>query len=132
MALFILVVVGIAAFGVDVPKCLGGFVLEIALSIAALFAIGLWIAAVTRTATAAGAISSAVFLPLTFFASLWVPHELMAPALRDVSDVTPLGASVQAIQGATQGRFPPATSLLALVVYAVTFGLLAVRLFKRE
>ncbi|MFZ2058967.1 MAG: hypothetical protein WAV54_16300 [Acidimicrobiales bacterium] len=46
MALLMLVVVGTAAFGGDAPKCLGGFVLAIALSVAALFAVGLWIAAV--------------------------------------------------------------------------------------
>jgi hypothetical protein len=29
-----------------------------------------------------------------------------------------------------QGSFPPATSLLVLVAYAVIFGLLAVRFFR--
>jgi ABC-2 type transport system permease protein len=56
----------------------------------------------------------------------------MPTVLRDMSDLTPLGASVQAITSATQGAFPPATSLLVLAAYALVFGLLAVRFFRWE
>jgi ABC-2 type transport system permease protein len=54
LAVFILVVVGIAAFEVDAPQNPAGFVLAVLLTIAALFAMGLWVAAIARTGSAAG------------------------------------------------------------------------------
>jgi ABC-2 type transport system permease protein len=75
MALVILVVVGIAAFGVNVPKSGVGFMLAVVLSIAAIFAIGLCVAAIARGAGAANAMGSAAFFPLMFFAGLWVPSQ---------------------------------------------------------
>jgi ABC-2 type transport system permease protein len=56
----------------------------------------------------------------------------MPALLRDVSNLTPLGAVADALQSALQTGFPPATSLLALVAYAVIFWGLAVRLFRWE
>jgi ABC-2 type transport system permease protein len=132
IALFILVVVGIGAFGLNAPKSLGGFLLAIVLSIAALFAMGLLIAAIARTGQGAAAIGSASFFPLMFFAGLWVPRAEMPAVLRDISDLTPLGASVRAIQNSMQGTFPSVASLLVLAGYAVVFGFLAVRFFRWE
>ena len=76
--LAILTVVGIAAFGLDAPKSILGFVVATILSIAAVFAIGFWIAAVARTSVAAKAISLAVLFPLLFFGGLWLPREYAA------------------------------------------------------
>jgi len=42
-----------------------------------------------------------------FFAGLWVPQQVMPPVLRDISDYTPLGASVQAIQDSLQAPSRP-------------------------
>jgi ABC-2 type transport system permease protein len=131
-ALVILVVAGAAAFGVAAPRSPAGFALAFLLSVAALFAMGLWVAAVARCATAANAMGAALFFPLVFFAGLWYPQELMPAALRDVGQLTPLGASVQALQNATQGHFPPAGSLLVMASYAVAFALLAWRSFRWE
>ncbi len=132
IALFILVVVGIAAFGIDAPKSPGGLLLAIVLSIAALFAIELSIAAVARTANGAAALGSATFLPLMFFAGLWVPRQLMPGALQGISNFTPLGASVEAVQDSMQGVFPPATALLVLAAYAMIFVLVAKCFFRWE
>jgi len=52
---------GIAAFGLDVPRNPGALLLAIVLSIAALFAIGLSIAAAARSGIAARAIWAGVF-----------------------------------------------------------------------
>jgi ABC-2 type transport system permease protein len=56
----------------------------------------------------------------------------MPAALRHIGQLTPLGASVQALQSASQGNFPSAGSLLVLAAYAVCFALLAVRSFRWE
>ena len=132
LAATLIIVIGGVAFGTKLPGSAAGFVLALVLAIAALFAIGLWLAAVAKTARAAGAIGTVLYFPLLFFAGLWVPRQLMPPVLRDISDFTPLGAAVQAIQASYQGGFPPAGPLLVLAVYAVISGYLAVRFFSWE
>jgi len=132
VALTIVVAVGTTAYGLGAPKQLGGFVLALVLTIAAMFAIGLWVSSFARTAGMAGGVGQLILYPSLFFAGLWVPREVMAPVLRDISDWTPLGAAVEALQAAMQGGFPPARSLLVLVAYALIFGFLAVRYFRWE
>ena len=97
-----------------------------------MFALGIWIAAIARSARAAGAIGAALFYPLAFFAGLWVPVQLMAPALRTVSRLTPLGAAVQAMQSSMQGQFPSVQALLVMAAWAAIFGVASVRLFQWE
>jgi len=134
VALLALLVVnlGIKAFGVSGPKQVGGYVLATILCVAAIFAIGLWIAAIARSANVANAIGQVLFYPMMFFAGLYFPREMMPGVLRHVSDWTPLGAAVNALQTAAEGRFPSAQSLLVMVGYAVVFGAIAVKQFKWE
>ena len=132
LALLLLEVVGAVVFGVAAPKSLAALGLAMLVSIAAIFAIGLVIAAIARGATMAGAIGGALFFPLLFFGGLWLPRATMPTALRDVSNLTPLGAAADALQSALQTGFPPVTSLLVLLAYAVVFWSLAVRLFRWE
>jgi ABC-2 type transport system permease protein len=131
-ALVLIVTVGVAAFGVHMPKQAPGFILLVVLAAAALFGIGLWVAAVARTAQAAGAIGNLLLFPMMFFADLWIPQNLMPALLRNISGFTLLGAAVQALQSSMQGSFPSARALLVLAVYAAAFWLLAVKLFKWE
>jgi ABC-2 type transport system permease protein len=56
----------------------------------------------------------------------------MPPVLRTISDYTPLGAAVQAIQASMLQGFPPVRPLLVLVAYPLMFGYLARRLFRWE
>ena len=90
------------------------------------------LAAVARTANAASIIGRLAFFPLIFFAGLWLPQPLMPTALRDISNYTPLGAAVEAIQSSMLSGFPSATPLLVLAGYAVVFGFLARRFFRWE
>ena len=124
--------VSIAAFGAPAPKSPAGLTVAVAVSMAGLFAIGLLIAAVARTSTAANVVGRVVFFPLMFFAGLWLPRALMPPVLLDISNYTPLGAAVQAMQASVQTGFPPAEPLLVLAAYAVVFGYLAHRFFRWE
>ena len=131
-SLLIVIVVAIVAFGLDVPKNPGALVLSLVLSIAALFAIGLSIASAARSGVAARAIGAGAFYPLLFFAGMWYPRELMPVILQDISNITPLGASVEAMQYSMQGQFPPAEPLLVLAGYALLFAFLARRFFRWE
>ena len=132
LALGILVVAGIAGFGLAAPKAPGGFTLALVLTIAAMFAIGLWISAIARTAGWASAIGCLFLYPLLFFSGLWWVQERMPSVLRQISQWSPLGASVHALQDSMQGTFPSAQSLLVLAGWAVVFGFLAVRYFRWE
>ena len=130
--MILIIVVAGTALGASAPKSAAGFALSVLLSIAGLFSIGLVIAAVARTATSASVVGRVIFFPLIFLAGLWWPRELMPGALQALSDISPLGAAVEAIQDSMQGQFPPAMPLLVLAAYAVVFGFLARRLFRWE
>ena len=132
VALAILAVAGMAAFGLGAPRQPGGFTLALVLTIAAMFAIGLWIAATARTQNTAAAVGQLLFIPLLFFSGFYLPRASMPPVLRNIGDWTPTGAAAHALQDAMLGSFPSAQSLLVLTAWAVAFGILAVRFFRWE
>lgn len=130
--LAVILIVGSTAFGAPAPKSPAGFAISCLLCIAALFPLGLLIASVAKTAFGAGVIGRVAFFPLVFFAGLWLPRQLMPGVLEDISNGTPLGAAVEAIQDSVQGQFPPAMPLLVLAGYAVVLGFLARQFFRWE
>ena len=132
VTLVVMLATAIAAFGAHAPRSSGGLAVSVAVTIAGLFPIGLLIAAVARSANSASVIGRLVFFPLIFFAGLWLPRALMPGVLLDISNYTPLGAAVQAIQDSAQTGFPPAVPLLVLAAYALVFGFLARRFFRWE
>jgi len=132
VAVLTLLVVSIAFFGVSAPKNPGGLVLALVLSIAALFSIGLAIAAAAKTSGAARGLMAAAFYPMMFLSGLYYPVQLMPGVLQAISHASPLGAAVAAIQDAMLQGFPPAEPLLVLLAYAVVFGFLAKRFFRWE
>ena len=127
-----IMIVGAAAFGVPLPGQPAGFALALLLTAAAMLALGLFIASVARSGRIAGAVGTMVFLPLMFFAGLWMPQAAMPKGLLAVGGHTPLGASVAALQAGMAGQWPPAAGLATLAGYAVVFGLLAWRMFRWE
>jgi ABC-2 type transport system permease protein len=132
VTLALVVIVSIVFFGISAPMSPAGMVLALALCMAALFAIGLTIAALARTSGAARGLMAAALYPMMFFSGLYYPVQLMPAVIQDISNYTPLGAAVQAIGDSWVGQFPPAQSLLVLVVYALVFGFLAKRFFRWE
>jgi ABC-2 type transport system permease protein len=124
--------IGRLAFDVSLPRNATGFLAAFVLSAVALFAIGLLIAAVVRSSKVAQGIGTLLFFPLLFLAGLWAPREVMPEALRRVSDLTPLGAGVQAMQDSAAGHGPTPLHLGVLAAYAVGVGLAAAALFRWE
>ena len=131
-SLLIILVASVTAFGASAPKSPGGLILSLAVSVAGLFPIGLAITAIARTANGASVIGRLAFFPLMFFAGLWLPRALMPHLLADISNFTPLGAAVQAIQDSILQGFPPAAPLLVLAGYALVFAFGAKRFFRWE
>jgi len=128
-------IASVAAFGAPVPKSPGGLALSCLLAIGGLFALGLLIAALAPTANSVNAIGRLALIPLLFFAGLWLPRAIMPAVLLDISNYTPLGAAVEAIQGSVQTGFPPVfgpTPLLVLAGYTLVFAYLARRFFRWE
>jgi ABC-2 type transport system permease protein len=130
--ILILIVISVAAFGVTVPKNPGGLALSLVLGIAAMFTLGLAIAALAKTGGAARGLMAAFFYPLNFFAGLYVPLQLLPSAVQTIGHYTPLGAVVETVGASWVGEFPPAGPLLALAGYAVVFGFIAQRFFRWE
>ncbi len=131
-SLLIVNVVSVAAFGAPVPKSLAGLALSCLLAIGGLFALGLLIAALAPTANSVNAIGRLALIPLLFFAGLWLPRALMPTVLLDISNYTPLGAAVEAIQDSIRTGFPPAAPLLVLAAYTLVLAFLAHRFFRWE
>lgn len=130
VTVFLVLAVGRLGFDVALPQQPVGFALAFVLGAAAVFAMGLVLAAVAPSARSAQGIGTVLFFPVMFFAGLWVPRAAMPGTLRDVSDFTPLGASVQALQDAAGGAWPQALHLAVMAAYAVVFGVVAVRTFR--
>ncbi|WP_020520237.1 ABC transporter permease [Catelliglobosispora koreensis] len=121
--------IGRAAFGVSVPRNLGAFVVAFILCCAASFGIGLVLASLRSSKVAQG-IGTVLFFPLMFFGGLWVPREVMPETIRGISDFTPLGAGVQAMQDASAGSWPQWLHLGVLAGYGIIAWLVAKKLFR--
>jgi ABC-2 type transport system permease protein len=127
-----LLAVGRVAFNVGLPTQWLLYMVEIALTSVALLSLGVMVASVASTTRVASAIGSILFFPLMFFAGLWVPRQVMGNTLRHISDYTPLGAGVGALQDASHGAALVPAHLAVLVAYAVLSVGLAVRAFRWE
>jgi len=132
ISILILLIVGIGFLGASVPKNPAGLILAVILAIAAIFMIGIAVAAVAWTTSAARGIMAAVFYPLLFFSGLYYPIQLLPGVLQAVSHYSPLGATVQALQATMFQGFPPVRPLLVMAAYAVVFGFVAKRFFRWE
>jgi len=132
ISVLLLIGVSVVGYGATAPRNPGGLVLAVALAIAALFAIGLSIAAAARTTGAARGLMALAFYPLMFFSGLYVPMQMLPGVFQGISHFTPLGAAVVAIQDSMLGQFPPVGPLLVLAAYALVFGYLAKRFFRWE
>jgi ABC-2 type transport system permease protein len=128
----LVLVLGRLVFAVPLPRQFFGYLVTFLLAAGALFAIGLFVAALAPSGKAGNAIGTLLFFPVMFFAGLWVPREVMPAALRRIADFTPLGAGEHALHDAAVGLWPHAGLLAVLAAYIVVFGLAAARLFRWE
>jgi ABC-2 type transport system permease protein len=130
LATLLMLVVARLAFDVGLPGDVLGFVVAYVLSAAALLAIGLVIAAAAPSGRTANAVGAILFFPMMFFAGLWIPREAMGETLRQVSNYTPLGAGVGALQDAMQGDFPRPLHLDVLAAWTILALAAARSLFR--
>lgn len=126
------VAVAIVGFDVSVPLLPIWFVLSFLLAAASVFAVGLLVGARARSSVSAQAIGMAIYFPMLFLAGVWIPRATMPDGLRTVSDLTPLGSAVQAMEDAWFGTTPSALNLAVMGVWALALGSIAVRMFRWE
>jgi ABC-2 type transport system permease protein len=132
VAVILVALVSHFAFSVALPQQIGGFVLAMLLTLAAMLSLGTLVAAVAPTQRIAAAVGSLLFFPLMYYAGLWVPQAAMGTGLRDISHYSPLGAAVPAVQNAIAGHWPGTVHLLVLAGYAVVLCAAAAKLFRWE
>jgi ABC-2 type transport system permease protein len=126
------IAVGVLAFDLPVPGNPLGFVLAFVLAAASVFAVGLVIGAVAPTVSAGQGIGMAIYFPMLFLAGVYFPRGAMSGALRTISDLSPTGAGVQALQDTWGGLMPSLSNLAVMAAFAIGGSLLAARLFKWE
>src|SRR6266851_5028570 len=125
-----LLAVGRLGFGVALPGQLPGFLVAVAGVVAAMLALALLVAALAPTGRSASVIGAILFLPMMFFAGLWTPRATMPHILVQISNFTPLGAAVQALQASMASHWPPMTALGVLAGCTVVCTTAAIRFFR--
>lgn len=124
------IVVALALFDVPAPASWSGAVAGLVLTAAAMFSIGALIGSVASSTSASQVISGVVWLPLMLLAGLWFPREGMPDTMRRISDLSPGGAGVDAVQQAWFGAGAPAGSLAVLAVFTLGAMTVAIMTFR--
>jgi ABC-2 type transport system permease protein len=128
----LLIAVARWGFGVPAPHEAGWFVLSVFLGIAALFSLGLLVAAVAPTARSAAGLGWLLFFPNMFFAGVYFPTEEMSPVMRQIGNFTPLGSALHAVRDSWMGLAPRPEYLGIMAAYAVVAAALSARFFRWE
>ncbi|MCK9874167.1 ABC transporter permease [Nocardiopsis dassonvillei] len=119
-------------FTINPPNEIGWAVLSVALVIAAMYSIGLLLAALAPSTTAATAVGMVLFLAMMALGGGVVPAENLPDWLASIGEVLPFGAGVQAIADSWIGNVPQTVHLVTLGATAAVASLAAVVLFRWE
>ncbi|GAA1184614.1 ABC transporter permease [Ornithinimicrobium humiphilum] len=128
----LVLLVGRLVFDVPLPQALAAYAGAYLLGLLAAFSLGAVATAVAPNARAGTVLASILFFGSMFTAGVWFPVEGMGGALRTVVDLTPMGASVQAMTAALVGDLPQLRDVLVVLVWTVLTGAVSVRTFRWE
>ncbi|TMR23502.1 ABC transporter permease [Nonomuraea zeae] len=128
----LLLAVAGTVLGAHVPAEIGTAAVVFLLGTAAMFAIGLLIAAVAANGRAANGVGVLLYFPMAYLAGLMQPVDQMPVILANVGEYTPLGAFRQALQEVWAGVSPSPLLLGVMAAYAVIVSLAAARFFRWE
>ncbi|TDE98845.1 ABC transporter permease [Occultella glacieicola] len=123
---------GVAAafFGVTQPQSLGWALLAGGLLLAAMYGVGILIAALAPTTNAALAIGLGAFFVMLALGGGFGQVSALPDVLQAIGAALPFGAGNAALSAAWVGAVPEARHLLALGAWAVVTGGLAAKFFR--
>ena len=96
VSIALLLGVGAGAFNLVLPLQFGWFVLSLTLAVAAMFGIGLCIAAFASSARVALVIAGLLFYPLAFFSGMYGPLTVYPGVVGQIAKWSPTGAAFNA------------------------------------
>jgi ABC-2 type transport system permease protein len=130
LATALLVGVSVLVFGVDPPRHPVQFLLALLLGVAAVFAIGLLIAAVAPRARTATGIGALTFMVMLFFAGVYLPNFLLPEVVVQIGEFVPPG--IASIKQSWTGAGADPLVLAVMAAIALGASALAARLFRWE
>lgn len=119
-----------ALFDVGAPEQMLLFALSFVLAAASVFSVGLLVGARVRSTSSGAAVGMGIYFPMLFLAGVWVPRTVMPDGLLAVSDFTPLGAAVQAMNDSWFEGAVRMQDLVVMAAYALIVGFIAMRVFR--
>ncbi|TDE58867.1 ABC transporter permease [Nonomuraea mesophila] len=128
----LLVAVAGTVLGAHVPSQVLPVAGVFLLGTAAMFAVGLLIAALAANGRTANGVGVLLYFPLAYLAGLMQPVDQMPDILARIGAFTPLGAFRQALHDVWAGLSPDPLGLGVMTAYAVIVSLAAARFFRWE
>ncbi len=126
----LLIGVSVLGFGVPAPRHPGAFALVFLVGTAAMFALGLLIAALVPRAKTATAVCALAFMVTQFFGGVYLPKFLLPEAVLRIGEFVPPGTT--ALADAWLGDGPRVLPVIIMGLVAVAASALAARLFRWE
>jgi ABC-2 type transport system permease protein len=131
LAVSLLLVAGVGLLGAHAPGA-PRFLTAFLLGTAAMFSVGLLIAALAPNGRSANGFGVLLFFPLAYLGGLMQPVDHMPDILALVGGYTPLGALRQSLGDVWSGGALTPPPLVTMAVYAVVLSLVAARSFRWE
>lgn len=115
--------VGVALYGVSVPLAsLPAVIVTLLGATVSFAAMGMAVAAVVPTASAASGIANAIILPMALISNVFIPMEDPPPVIDLLANVFPLGPFVEALQAPLHPLNPAATPLWDRLAVVALWG----------
>lgn len=124
--------VAVGVLGLRTPAGALPVAVVFALGTAAMFAIGLLIAALAPTGRSANGIGVLLYFPMAYLAGLIQPVDAMPASLARIGEYTPLGAFRTGLHQAWAGQTPDLLPLILLAAYTIVLSAVAARCFRWE
>ncbi|MDF5753353.1 ABC transporter permease [Spongiactinospora sp. TRM90649] len=132
ISMALVVVVGVAGFGFDLPARVPAFLLSFVLGVMSLFAVGLLVAALAPSGRVATGIGIGLFFLSIVFGGIFMPAESLPPFMVSVGDYTPLGAFMQSLRASWAGAWPEPPHLAVMAAVVLVSSLLSAKMFRWE
>lgn len=128
----LVLVVARLAFDTPLPAAPAWYALAYVLAVLASFGLGAIVTAVAPNARIGQVLGMIVFFPSMATAGVYFPVQGTDGMLRQILELTPLGAASEALHQASSGSMPDLTVLAVLVGWSVLFYAVAARTFRWE